>query len=725
MKSFFLAEDECCFLKKVGSYEYILLEESASEAKDFGCNNGCVYHRAGDDPKNRWCFRSGNEQSECQLNDPSSLVSMATHPCDRKCSPNDPKICHFQLVAEVGWTADNPNLRGADGRNRSVLTYNGQLPGPLLVVCEGDTVVVTLENKIEDGPVTNADGSPNTTTLHFHGIREVGTSDQTVFGPWSDGVPFVNQCPIGPGKTFKYKFKATSEKRNAKPGTYWYHSHVGSQRSNGLQGGLVIKPTTPYSDEDITEDVVDEPTNYTVIVQEWYNSTTCQAPVSILVNGKSKVSAVSDCSDTELVNKYLRGVGAVFPKLPFPNTLRSTGAKYAEFNLEKGKTYRFRILGLISQNLPVRVSIDNKESVTDSSYTSFKFVAIAADSLHIKPVKNLDYLWVSPGERYDILFTLPSDVPANKPIKMRFIGYTHLTTNDPASAAVCSVAFLNFPGSPVDIDYTAPPDCSDFPDNDSPFPTLDKRILNPPAKANQFFKKIDYEDINTGTNGNIFPVDITSREDQPIPLNPFDPIRKFIDFYPSTTFNGIRTEFPRHPYLLQSPERSSQRCSISNRDNSGFYQVVNSAGGTSTYCQHEMRLPKGKVLSTDPNEWAEIVLINNNTDGASHPIHQHGGWFWVVGEGQFKTDFDFDRDFIINNFESLKTTETTNTRRTVWREDWIEGKTHILPKDVIQVPNKGFVIIRTHLDNPGTFIFHCHIDFHLSIGMGLGKYFKF
>ena len=42
-----------------------------------------------------------------------------------------------------------------------------------------------------------------------------------------------------------------------------------------------------------------------------------------------------------------------------------------------------------------------------------------------------------------------------------------------------------------------------------------------------------------------------------------------------------------------------------------------------------------------------------------------------------------------------------------------------LSKDVIQVPAGGYVILRTKLDNPGNFIFHCHIDFHLSIGMGL------
>ena len=142
-----------------------------------------------------------------------------------------PRTCVFNFTAEEQFTANdsNPKLM-ADGRKRAALTFNGQLPGPLLVVCEGDTVIVNLHNKIIDGPVTNSDGSPNSTTIHFHGIREVGRTDQNerVFGPWSDGVPFVNQCPVGYEQSFQYKFKATWENFNAPPGSYWYHNHVGS-----------------------------------------------------------------------------------------------------------------------------------------------------------------------------------------------------------------------------------------------------------------------------------------------------------------------------------------------------------------------------------------------------------------------------------------------------------------------------------------------------------------
>jgi FtsP/CotA-like multicopper oxidase with cupredoxin domain len=96
--------------------------------------------------------------------------------------------------------------RRADGRLRSVLAYNhtmpgpqmATIPGPQIVICEGDTLKVNFLNNIT-GNLTNADGSSNTTTLHFHGIREK-------LRPWSDGVPFVSQFPLLPGERFTSGF---------------------------------------------------------------------------------------------------------------------------------------------------------------------------------------------------------------------------------------------------------------------------------------------------------------------------------------------------------------------------------------------------------------------------------------------------------------------------------------------------------------------------------------
>lgn len=40
-------------------------------------------------------------------------------------------------------------------------------------------------------------------------------------------------------------------------------------------------------------------------------------------------------------------------------------------------------------------------------------------------------------------------------------------------------------------------------------------------------------------------------------------------------------------------------------------------------------------------------------------------------------------------------------------------------KDTVTVPVGGYTIIRFVTDNPGTWMFHCHLDFHSEIGMAI------
>lgn len=40
-------------------------------------------------------------------------------------------------------------------------------------------------------------------------------------------------------------------------------------------------------------------------------------------------------------------------------------------------------------------------------------------------------------------------------------------------------------------------------------------------------------------------------------------------------------------------------------------------------------------------------------------------------------------------------------------------------KDTVIVPNRGFVKIKFRADNPGFWLLHCHLEWHLATGMGL------
>lgn len=75
-----------------------------------------------------------------------------------------------------------------------------------LQVCLGDEVIVDVENSLMG----------DSTTMHWHGHHQRGT-------PYMDGVPYVTQCPIFPGTSFTYRFRAMNA------GTHFWHSHTGSQ----------------------------------------------------------------------------------------------------------------------------------------------------------------------------------------------------------------------------------------------------------------------------------------------------------------------------------------------------------------------------------------------------------------------------------------------------------------------------------------------------------------
>jgi FtsP/CotA-like multicopper oxidase with cupredoxin domain len=56
-----------------------------------------------------------------------------------------------------------------------------------------------------------------------------------------DGVPFLTQPPVEPGKTFTYEFDADDA------GTFWYHPHFNSseQVARGLAGAMIIDEAAP------------------------------------------------------------------------------------------------------------------------------------------------------------------------------------------------------------------------------------------------------------------------------------------------------------------------------------------------------------------------------------------------------------------------------------------------------------------------------------------------
>jgi zinc transporter, ZIP family len=104
-------------------------------------------------------------------------------------------------------------------------TYNGVVPGPVLVVDQGDRVVIDY---------TNESNVPD--TIHLHGIHEIPLS--------MDGVPGISQALVPRGGHYQYRFTADT------PGTFMYHTHGNeAQLDSGLYGAIVVRPRHPRPEE--------------------------------------------------------------------------------------------------------------------------------------------------------------------------------------------------------------------------------------------------------------------------------------------------------------------------------------------------------------------------------------------------------------------------------------------------------------------------------------------
>nr|CAD1826852.1 unnamed protein product [Ananas comosus var. bracteatus] len=131
----------------------------------------------------------------------------------------------FGALASPAWTKVHHHTFVIEETNytrlchtKSILTVNGQFPGPTINARNGDTVVVKVYNH-----------AGYNITLHWHGVHETRN-------PWSDGTEYITQCPIQPGGNFTQRIDLTEEE-----GTLWWHAHSDWDRAT-LYGAIVIHP---------------------------------------------------------------------------------------------------------------------------------------------------------------------------------------------------------------------------------------------------------------------------------------------------------------------------------------------------------------------------------------------------------------------------------------------------------------------------------------------------
>lgn len=195
-----------------------------------------------------------------------------------------------------------------DGYQKNVVLINGQFPGPPIEANWGDMISVTVHNQIS--------GPDEGTAMHWHGFSQTDT-------PFYDGVAGVQQCPIAPGSSFTYTFRAELY------GTTWYHSHFSAQLAGGLFGPLIVHgPKNAAWDIDVGP----------VMLADWFHAEYFSIVQSVMgPNGNPRPA-----SDNNLINGKMDFDCST--KAQGDTAKCTEGAGISKFKFTSGKTHLLRII---------------------------------------------------------------------------------------------------------------------------------------------------------------------------------------------------------------------------------------------------------------------------------------------------------------------------------------------------------------------------------------------
>ncbi|AXI52892.1 copper resistance system multicopper oxidase [Sulfitobacter sp. SK025] len=210
-----------------------------------------------------------------------------------------------------------------------------------------------------------------------------------------DGVPKVTFQGIKPGQTFTYRIPIRQS------GTYWYHSHSGLQEQSGHYGPIIIDPIRP--------DPFKYQRDYVVMLSDW----TFENPYSVLRKIKTMGSYYNFQKQT--VVDFMQSVGKNGAKATFADRTRwgamrmdptdiadVTGATY--HYLMNGMTGGENWTGLFRSGEKIRLRFINGAAMTyfDVRIPGLKMTVVAADGQNVKPVR-VDEFRIGVAETFDVI----------------------------------------------------------------------------------------------------------------------------------------------------------------------------------------------------------------------------------------------------------------------------------------------------------------------------------
>ena len=293
--------------------------------------------------------------------------------------PHSPEVAQFAVAQarpgaatrRFSLTPSAQRVELGGGLGVDTWTYGGgTVPGPLLRGTSGETMRIDVANRL---PVQNPDGEPSDTTVHWHGLAIRNDMDGAPDG--------VTQEPIRAGADMTYEFTLPQS------GTYWYHSHVGTQRDRGLIGPLVIDdPAEPgrYDAE------------FVVVLDDWLDG----------ISGLTPAKQLADLRRTGMVGMDNMGDMAGGP--PLPSAIGADGGDVDyPFYLINGRIPADPTVFTARPGARARIRLINAAGDTAFRVAlgGHRMRVTHADAFPVVPT-DVDAVLLGSGERYDVVVEL-------------------------------------------------------------------------------------------------------------------------------------------------------------------------------------------------------------------------------------------------------------------------------------------------------------------------------
>jgi CopA family copper-resistance protein len=265
------------------------------------------------------------------------------------------------------------------GRERTGVLINGQLPGPVLRLKEGEDATIRVTNRLDEE-----------TSIHWHGL--ILPSEQ-------DGVPGVSDGfhGIAPGTTHTYRFPVKQA------GTYWFHSHSATQEQKGAYAPIVIEPAKrePFRYD----------REYIVQLSDWAD----EDPDRVIANLKASPGYYNYNKPT-LVDLF-RSLGQAESweqrRQVLGNSWAWAGMRMDRTDLADVSGYTFLVNGrppgraftaLFDPGERVRLRFINSAAMTyfDVRIPGLKMTVVQADGNNVAPVP-VDEFRIGVAETYDVI----------------------------------------------------------------------------------------------------------------------------------------------------------------------------------------------------------------------------------------------------------------------------------------------------------------------------------